>query len=124
MVFSPETRALSEALVQAILDRCPGAELREARTQLVFFHGCGFAWLSQPPRRRRDWPEHYILLSLGLRARQESPRVIEAVEPYPGRWTNHILLVSEDEIDGKLLDWLDDAHAFALERGLKRGKLK
>lgn len=124
MVFTQETRALCEALSRAIFARCPDAELREAKTQLGFFHGCGFAWLSQPPRRRKRWPEHSILLSLGLRAKIESPRIVEAVEAYPGRWTNHIPITSADEIDEELLGWLDEAHAFALERGLKRGKLK
>ena len=123
MFFTPEAKALSAALTQAILTRCPDAEVREAKTQLGFFHGCGFAWLSQP-RRRKNWPENYVVLSLGLRARLDNPRVTEAVEPYPGRWTHHILLTSETEIDPELLGWIDDAHAFALERALKRGKLK
>ena len=123
MVFTPESRALCDALMQAILERFPDAEIREAKTQLGFFHGCGFAWLSQP-RRRKDWPENYAVLSLGLRARLDNPRVLEAVEPYPGRWTHHFLLISETEIDSELLGWIDDAHAFALERAIKRGKLK
>ena len=124
MVFKPETCALQAALTQAVLNLCPEAEIRETKTQLGFFHGCGFAWLSQPPRRRKDRPDKYILLSLGLHARLESPRVTEAVEPYPGRWTHHILITSENEIDAELLGWIEDAHAYALERGLKRGKLK
>lgn len=123
MVLTPESRALYAALAQAILARCPEAEIREAKTQLGFFHGCGFAWLSQP-RRRKGWPEQYVMLSLGLRARLESPRVTEAVEPCPGRWTHHILITSEAEIDPVLLGWIDEAHAFALERALKRGRLK
>ena len=123
MDFTPEGRALYAALAQAILARCPEAEIRETRTQLGFFHGCGFAWLSQP-RKRKGRPEQYIMLSLGLRAKINSPRVTEAVEPYPGRWTHHILLASKNEIDAELLGWIDDAHAFALERALKRGRLK
>lgn len=124
MIFAAETRALCAALTEAILRSCPEAEIRESKTQLGFFHGCGFAWLSQPPRRRKGWPENYILLSLGLRAKIDSPRVAEAVEAYPGRWTNHILITSENEIDAELLEWIGEARAFALERGLKRGKLK
>ena len=123
MVFMPESRALYAALAQAIRARCPEAEIREAKTQVGFFHGCGFAWLSQP-RRRKGWPENYVMLSLGLRARLENPRVTEANEAYPGRWTHHILITSESEIDSELLGWIDDAHAYALERALKRGKLK
>ena len=43
----------------------------------------------------------------------EDPRIIQAVEPYPGRWTNHVLLCREVEVDGELLDWLQEAWDFA-----------
>ena len=123
MIFTPGTRTLYTAIVQAILTRYPEVEIREANTQIGFFHGCGFAWLSQPSKRK-GWPEHYVMMSLGLRARLENPRITEAVEAYPGRWTHHILIASENEIDSELLNWIDSARAFALERALKRGKLK
>ena len=35
------------------------------------------------------------------------------MEPYPGRWTNHVLLSREDEIDEELMDWLREAYDFA-----------
>lgn len=43
-----------------------------------------------------------------------------AVEPYPGRWTHHILIDAPDQIDAQLLAWLQAAHAFALVKGVKR----
>ena len=36
-----------------------------------------------------------------------------AVEPYPNRWTHHVTAAA-DEIDGELMDWLREAHDFAL----------
>ena len=43
----------------------------------------------------------------------ESPRVAVAVEPYPNRWTHHVLISKAEQIDGELLGWLREAHTFA-----------
>ena len=43
----------------------------------------------------------------------DSPRIAVKCEPYPGRWTHHIVLASADEIDAELLAWIDRAHQFA-----------
>ena len=53
------------------------------------------------------------MLTLGLARRLESPRVDIATEPYPGRWTHHIVVGSAGEIDGELMDWIKEAAAFA-----------
>ena len=54
-----------------------------------------------------------ILVSFGLSHRQESDRIQCALEPYPGRWTHHMLVGSPQEIDAELLDWLSEAFWFA-----------
>ncbi len=37
-------------------------------------------------------PEVYIVVTFGLGYRVESPRIDVAVEPYPGRFTHHVLI--------------------------------
>ena len=44
---------------------------------------------------------------------EREARVAVATEPYPGRWTHHILLSDETQIDGELLGWLREAWEFA-----------
>ena len=39
-----------------------------------------------------------------------------SVEPYPGRWTNHILITRPEEVDVELMEWLREAHNFALRK--------
>ena len=39
-----------------------------------------------------------------------------SVEPYPGRWTNHILVTRPEELDGELMEWLREAQDFALSK--------
>ena len=53
------------------------------------------------------------MVTVGLARQMESPRVAVAVEPYPGRWTHHILISEESQIDDELLEWLEEAWAFA-----------
>ena len=66
-----------------------------------------------PARRAKDRPEHYITVTLGLNRRLDSPRVDKASEPYPGRWTHHLLIASWEEIDEELTAWVREAAAFA-----------
>ena len=43
----------------------------------------------------------------------DSPRIAVATEPYPGRWTHHIVVAGPEEIDGELMGWVKEAAAFA-----------
>ena len=55
-----------------------------------------------------------LLLTIGLARRLDSPRV--AVEPYPNRWTHHVILSEVGQLDSELMDWLQEAHDFALTK--------
>lgn len=54
-----------------------------------------------------------LLLSFGLAYRKESPRILQAVEAYPRRWTHHVPLTDQAQLDPELLAWLEEAFAFA-----------
>ena len=43
-----------------------------------------------------------MVLTLGMPYPLESGRVAVKTEPYPGRWTTHILLSRPDELDEEL----------------------
>ena len=34
-------------------------------------------------------------------------------EPYPGRWTHHLVIGSVEEIDDELMDWVREAYEYA-----------
>lgn len=59
-------------------------------------------------------PEVFLILSFGLRYRLDSPRVAAAAEPYPNRWTHHVIVSDRGQIDDELMGWLREAHDFAL----------
>lgn len=106
---------LYAALESTICARFSDVEIRARRTQVGFSHGCGFAW-AWPARRKRDRDAGRIGLTLGMPAPIESPRIAEAVEPYPGRWTHHLLLSSPADLDAELLEWIGEAYRFAAFR--------
>ena len=110
----PAALGLYEAFERAVLALVPGAGIRVQKTQITFTNPRVFAAVSfLPARRAKDRPEHYITVTLGLNRRLDSPRVDKASEPYPGRWTHHLLIASPEEIDGELMGWAREAAAFA-----------
>lgn len=110
--------AAFEGLARGAAERL-GLELaiRVQKTQISFYAGHMFACVSfARVRKKRDCPENYIVVTLGLEHRLDSPRVDIATEPYPNRWTHHILIGSEAELDGELLAWVEEAAAFAASK--------
>ena len=91
----------------------PEARVKVQKSQISFYGKHLFAMVSIPVRRKKGWPEHCLLLSFGLGRREESPRIAVAVEPYPGRWTHHVVLSQPEELDGQLLSWLREAWDFS-----------
>lgn len=109
----PRMLPLYAALREKLERAYPDMDVRVARTQISFRNRHVFAMASLPWRRVKGWPEAYLLVSFGLPCRKESPRIAQAVEAYPNRWTHHVLVVAEDEIDDTLMSWLDEAFWFS-----------
>ena len=69
--------------------------------------------VSLPLRRRKGWPPCCLVVTFGLGRRAESPRILHAIEPYPGRWTTHIPLLEPGDVDRELLGWIRGAYEFS-----------
>lgn len=109
----PLELALYEALFRHLEMEFSEVSVRVQESQISFYGRHLFSAASLPVRRKKSWPEHCIVLTIGLSHQLDSPRVAVATEPYPGRWTHHILLSDEAQIDGELLGWLREAWEFA-----------
>ena len=109
----PEELALYEALFRRMDGAFPEGTVKVQKGQISFYGRHLFAAASLPVRRRKDWPKICLVVTVGLSYRLESPRVAVAVEPYPNRWTHHVLITREEEIDGELMGWLREARDFA-----------
>ena len=53
------------------------------------------------------------MFTLGLPAPLDSARVAVKTEPYPGRWTHHIVLSEIAELDEELFAWIEESYAIA-----------
>lgn len=112
----PEMIPLYEALEARILEELPHTNIRVAKTQVTFANRYGFAFASLPVRRMRGWPKEMILVSFGLDHEDTDPRIAVASEPYPRRWTHHVVLTDESGIDEQLMAWIREAEAYAASK--------
>ncbi len=107
-----EALPLYEAFAGKVLEEIGPVTVRVQKTQISFSNRYNFAFVSfLPARKKKDRPDVYITVTFGLRHRADSPRIDIASEPYPNRWTHHVLVASEEEIDGELMAWVKEAAA-------------
>lgn len=110
----PAALPLYEVLAKRILTEIDSVTVRVQKTQISFSNKYNFAFVSfLPARKAKARPETYITVTFGLQYKKESPRIDAASEPYPNRWTHHMLISSEDEIDNELMGWLKEAAVFS-----------
>ncbi len=110
----PAALPLYEAFEKRVFAAVEGACCRVQKTQISFMKRHMFACVSfAPVLRAKERPARYMVVTLGLARRLESPRVAVATQPYPGRWTHHVVVAEEAEIDEELMDWVKEAAAFS-----------
>ena len=112
----PQLLSLYETLCDKLCAAYPDVKIKVAKTKISFYNRHMFAMASLPVRRRKEWPSSYLMVSFGLGIPIASPRIAAKVEAYPGRWTHHVLIEYEAQLDGELLGWLDEAYRFALAK--------
>lgn len=105
---------LYETLESRLLDEIEDVRIKVQKTQISFYNRHMFACVSfAKVRKKKDLPSPYLVVTVGLNRRLESSRVEIAVQPYPNRWTHHLIVSDKSEIDGELMAWLKEAAAFS-----------
>ena len=103
-----------ETFREAVLEKVPGTRIEVKKTQISFFNRHMYAAVSfAPVRRAKNRPDPFLTITFGMPYRKESARIDVAVEPYPNRWTHHVMIGSVEEINQELLSWIEEAAAFA-----------
>ena len=105
----PDALALYQALAERLARIAPEGSVKVQKSQISFYDGGLFAMASLPKRKR----DRGLVVSFGLGRREPSPRVGVAVEPYPGRWTHHIMLSDPAQLDEELAGWIIEASQFS-----------
>ena len=117
----PAALPIYEKFREAVLAGIQGVRIEAKKTQISFFSRYMFAAVSfAPVRKAKERPDPFLTISFGLPCRIESPRIDAAAEPYPNRWTHHVMIGSREEIDEELLAWIGEAAAFAGRIGRKQ----
>lgn len=116
----PLELSLYQQLFAAMEQAFPDASVKVQKSQISFYCPKLFAAASIPVRRKKDWPRECLLVTFGLERQLLSPRIAVAVEPYPNRWTHHVVVSRPEEIDEELLDWLRQAYQFCQIKGSLR----
>ena len=110
----PTAVPLYEAFKAKLLEMFPDTITRIQKTQITFSNRHVYACVSfQRVRKKADLPNPYIVITLGLPYPLESDRVAVKTEPYPGRWTTHIVVGATEEIDDELFAWVQQAYHFS-----------
>ena len=97
----PLELALYEDLFRRLEEAFPDALVKVQKSQISFYGAHLFAMASLPKRKK----DPGIVVTFGLGRREPSPRIGAAVEPYPNRWTHHVTVTRDEEIDGEA--WQD-----------------
>lgn len=105
---------LYEAFEGRVMKEIANVRIKVQKSQISFYTKHLFTCVSFAKlRKKKDCPSPYIVVTIGLSHRLESPRIEIATEPYPNRWTHHLLLSDAKEIDDELLSWIKEAADFS-----------
>ena len=110
----PTAVPLYEAFEAKLLEIFPLTTIRVQKTKITFSNRHVYACVSfQRVRKKADLPDSYIVITLGLPYPLESDRVAVKTEPYPGRWTTHIVVGAIEELNDELFVWIRQAYNFS-----------
>lgn len=113
----PDALPLYETFEDKVRTIVSDVRIKVQKTQISFYNKHMFACVSfARVRKKKDCPEEFIVVTISLNHKLESPRIDIATEPYPNRWTHHLLISDESEIDEELMDWVGEAAEFAARK--------
>ena len=108
---------LYERLEGLILEQIPDVKIKVSKIQISFSNKRSFTFVSfNPCRRAKERPNVWMTVTFGLSYQKDSPRIDAATEPYPNRWTHHVMVGSGEEIDIELMGWIREAAEFSASK--------
>ena len=105
---------LYEVFASKVLTQFPDSKIKVQKTQITFSNCHVYACVSfLRVKKKAELPDNYFVLTLGLPYPLESGRVAVKTEPYPGRWTTHIVISKLSDLDEELFAWVEQAYEFS-----------
>ena len=105
---------LYEAFAEKMAARFSDTKTKVQKTQITFSNRHVYACISfLRAKKKAELPASYFVFTLGLPYPLESGRVAAKTEPYPGRWTTHIVISEMSDLDEELFAWVEQAYMFS-----------
>jgi len=112
----PKAFPLYLAFKEKINLNYPDVTIKINKSMISFSNKHSFACVWLPIRKMKERPEVYIIISFGLPCRIKSPRIVEAVEPYPNRWTHHMIVQYIEDLDDELMNWITASYEYSMQK--------
>ena len=116
LFFDKHSKALDlyEILMERVFKLFPDTVIRVSKTQISLKNKHTYGCISfLRIKKKKELPDDYFILTLGLPFPLETQRTVIITELYPGRYTNHILISETADIDDELFSWLALAYDFS-----------
>lgn len=117
----PQALPLYLAFEEKIRVKYPGIKIKVQKSQISISNKHAFAFVWLPIRKMKNRPDVYIIVSFALSYQLSSSRIVQSVEPYPNRWTHHVIIQDINEIDLELMNWINEAYEFAMTKWATKG---
>lgn len=113
----PEALPGVRAFLLGALERWPESEIVTQKSQVGLRDPRPYCALTAPGKHVRGRATPGALLSLFLPRPLETESLLAAVEAYPGRFTNHLILPEDPaDFEDALWDWTGEARRFRCGR--------
>ena len=109
-------------VIREYIESIGPVKIEPSKTQVSFGEKTKFAWIWLPQMWIKKQSENSITLTFSLRRSVKHSRIKSTVEPYPGRWTHHVVIEKESDLDEDVREWLREAYSSA--QGKKTDKEK
>ncbi len=90
--------------------------MEAAKTQVSFGIGTKFAWVWLPQMWIKKARDTSMVVAFDLNHHVAHPHIKSAVEPRPGRWTHHVVIDTQGDLNDDVKSWLSEAYEGALTR--------
>lgn len=95
--------------VRKFIETLGPVTVESTKTQVSFGTPKKFAWVWLPQMYTKKRPENSITLTFAAGRHIFNDRIAEAVEPRHGRWTHHVVIEKESDLDDDVKNWLREA---------------
>lgn len=100
-------------MVRKYLQSLDSVQMSVGKTQVSFGTSRKFAWVWLPQKWVKKRPDNSITLAFSLPKHVKHKRIEAAVEPYPKRWTHHVIIEKESDLDERVKSWLLKAFKYS-----------